>query len=83
MENVIKFTKLVWEKEEYGAICAKPEGLKWSYYIFPLNEGFELYLFDSFDQYHKDFSKPYPTLKKAKEKAVEHYLSTLNKFVQI
>lgn len=82
MKNLVKFADLKWIKDEDGGIYAKPEGLRWSYYIFPLEDGHvELYLFDSFDNYHKELSKTYPTLREAQEKSSQHYISTLSQFI--
>lgn len=79
-----KIKNLKWKTSqgEQEALVAKPSGLQWHYCITPQeSEQYSLDLLDSYYEYAPGFPKTYTSIKKAKQKANEHYISVVGKLL--
>lgn len=79
---MIKIKKLHWTNEN-GIITAIISGLKWNYYILPVESGFELTLLDDNLNYNAKNYKICATLEEAKHAAEEHYKNTISKLINV
>jgi len=75
------FKDLQWQIDDDGYIVAKPDGLKWSYYISYTNGYFELALIDEYGNSDNRYTSRHSSILETYLKAKEHYLSILLKHI--
>jgi hypothetical protein len=80
-----KLKSLQWKQhEKFNCIYAEPYGLAWKYYITTLKNGaIEFALLNNNYEYEFGFPEIYSSINEAQEKALQHYLSTIEQLVEL
>ena len=79
---MVAFKQLEWITDSSGCVHADPKGLRWMYYIAPLeNKQYQLILTDEHIDWNRDLILFCTSVADGKQKAEEHYITTLKSFI--
>lgn len=76
-----KFKQLIWNKRDDGVIHSDPEGLRWAYYIYSIEDSdqFELVLIDEDGNSDEELTTIHDSIEKAQQAAQQHFADILRK----